>query len=211
MKFTQRDKIILRTLAKKVRLMTADQVAQAWWRPSTASSVLAMRRLRALKAQRLVDTVTVPAHPMIDLAAPILTWQPGQPDPDYYAISYRLTSRWPGQYVPTSIYFATDRAVRMFGISAAQPIRHPDQATHDLHLSAVYIKLLHEQPELAFAWIGEDEFAAEREGQKLPDAVTKDAAGNVTLVIEFGGKYDPVRFKAFHEDCRKRGTPYQLW
>lgn len=211
LKLTNRDKDILRTLAKKVRMMTADQVAQGWWKPSTVAIDVATRRLRALKAYRLLDDVRLPAHPMLDLSLPLLTWKPGQSDPDYYAISYRLTSRWPTEYLPTTVYMASDRAVRMFGLSGAQRIQHPDQATHDLHLSAVYLRLLQDQPVLAQAWVGEDEFAAEREGQKLPDAVAKDAAGNVVLVIEFGGKYDPERFKAFHEDCRKRGTPYQLW
>jgi len=211
MRFTERDKNIVRALVKKVRMMTAGQIAQAWWPQAEASAVLAARRLRLLKTHRLINRVTLPAHPMLDLAAPVITWRPGQPDPDYYAVSYQLTSRWPSEYVPTDIYVAADSGARMFGLSAAQPVRHPDQATHDLHLSAVYLTMLRERPEVAQAWIGEEEFAPERERQKLPDAVVKDAAGNVRMVIEFGGKYDPVHFRAFHEDCRKRQTPYQVW
>lgn len=211
MQLTERDRSILRTLVKKVRMMTVAQIAQGWWPQAESSAILAARRLRSLKAHRLVDRVTLPAHPMLDLRVPILTWEPGQPDPDYYAVSYRLTSRWPSEYIPTPVYFAAEPGARMFGIAAAQPIRHPDQVTHDLHLSAVYLTVFRKHPEIAQAWVGEDEFAVERERQKLPDAVVKDAAGHVRMVIEFGGKYDPVRFRAFHEDCRKRTTPYQLW
>jgi hypothetical protein len=207
---TPRDRSILATLTSKVRLVTLHQVAATWWSGSGALPN-ARQRVRRLRQADLLDARSLPAHPLLPLAAPIFTWAPGQPDPDCGAMAYHLQHRWTTQYQPTTVYFATHRAALHLGAPAPGRVEHPDQVTHDLHVSALYLRLRREHPDLAAAWVGEDVFAAEREGQKLPDAVLKDSRGRVVLVIEFGGKYDPDRVRAFHDDCRRRQHSYQLW
>ena len=211
MHLTPRDNAILSALTTKVRLLTLAQMVEAWWPASSSARPNARKRVALLLEAGLIKTATVPAHPMLSLDQPILTWRPGDAAPDFDQVAYQLQSRWPREYVPTHVYHASHRAARHYGSRSHGAIRHPDQATHDLHLSSVFLRVLRDYPQIALQWVGEDEFAPEREGEKLPDAVVKDAAGAVRLVIEFGGKYDPKRFKAFHEDCASRQLPYQLW
>lgn len=208
---TERDEAILRTLACKVRYLTLQQVAATWWRSALHRALIARRRLRLLREKGLLEEVTLPAHPMLPLAEPIVRWRVGDEDPPFDQVAYRLQQRWAAQYRPTRIFFATARAARHFGAVNRGRILHPDQITHDLHVSALYLKLLKEAPELAAHWVGEDEFAKEREGEKLPDAVLRDGKGPPAFVVEFGGRYDASRLRDFHEDCRKRMLPYDLW
>ena len=87
----------------------------------------------------------------------------------------------------------------------------PSQATHDIHLGALYLKLMKDAPTIAAGWIGEEILAPTREHQKLPDAILHDREGRPRLVIEFGGAYPADRLQAFHEDCAERALPYELW
>lgn len=211
MKLTERDKSILQTLTFKTRLITVEQAATVWWEHASVGPILARRRLKILLDQGLLTMRTLPAYPMLPLSAPVLYWTPGDPDPDADAIAYRLTARWTAEYQPTPVYLASRRTAHLLGSLTRGTIRHPDQITHDLHVSAVYFTFLRNQPDLARRWVGEEEYAPEREHQKLPDAVIKDAQGQVELVVEFGGKYDALRYRAFHRDCKRRALPYQLW
>lgn len=211
MVLTERDTAIVRTLSTKVRVLTLAQIACSWWRDARQPGVLARKRLRHLTEARLIREEVLPAHPMLPLTEPMLSWRPEDADPDFGAVAYRLQRRWSGEYAPTRVYLADRLAGLRFGSAARGRIQHPDQTTHDLHVSALYLKLLSERPELAASWVGEDEFAKEREGEKLPDAVLKDETGEVFFVIEFGGRYDAERFRDFHLDCRERELPYDLW
>jgi hypothetical protein len=90
-------------------------------------------------------------------------------------------------------------------------LKHPTQATHDLGVAAVWLRLQEVAPEWATAWRGEDLFAHTRHGEKIPDAFIVDANEQVTWVIEFGGAYDRERLRAFHADCASRRVSYQIW
>ncbi len=209
---TARDKDLLATLCLKVRMLTASQIAATWWPAAPSANANAQRRLRGLVAGGFLHRQSLPAYPLLPLSNPILTWAPGEGPPDYEVVGYQLQHRWEDrQYEPTMVYFASRRAMCQLGGTGTGRLRHADQASHDLHLSQVYLLFRQKKPELARCWVGEEEFAVERLDEKLPDAVIKDSSGAVRLVVEFGGKYDPRRFRAFHEDCRTRGIPYQLW
>jgi hypothetical protein len=82
---------------------------------------------------------------------------------------------------------------------------------HDLHVAAIYLRLLRDRPEEAANWVSESVLAPLRRGQKLPDAEIHDAHGRPIKVIEFGGSYSPERLQKVHADCERRQLPYELW
>jgi hypothetical protein len=105
---------------------------------------------------------------------------------------------------------ASKRAGRLFG-GLGGKLSHPIQITHDLHVSAIYLRLLLESPLEAEQWVPDYQLARTRRGQKLPDAELQDANGRTLKVIEFGGSYGPERVRKVHEDAERRGVPYEIW
>jgi len=85
------------------------------------------------------------------------------------------------------------------------------QISHDLHVASVWLsKFLHE-PNQAADWRGEDTYAAERKGEKLPDAMCF-ADGMPYLVVESAGiSYTAERIESFVNDCRVRKLEWELW
>ena len=206
MQLTARDKEILIALTHKVRLFSLEQISRTWW-PSSSTD-LARNRLAALP--HFVNRLKLNAHPELALDSPLFTWWPGEPAPRFGSLSYQLKKRWDKAPQPTTAYIATEKAARHFGGFGGK-LRRPLQATHDLHVSHVYLHFLKTNPTLADRWVSEERFASERRREKLPDAVILDAAGNVELVIEFGGAYDTRHVKRVHVDCVTRSLPYELW
>ena len=206
MELTERDREILLALTQKVRLLSLEQIARTWW-PS-ALPATARNRLAALPA--LLHRLTLNAHPELTLPGPLFTWRPGEADPPCGALSYRLKKRWNQAVRPTTVYIATEKAARYFGGYGGK-LRRPLQATHDLHVAQIYLRLWQADPGLAALWVSEERFAPERRREKLPDAVLRDAAGNLILVIEFGGAYDAKHVERVHLDCVARSLPYELW
>lgn len=207
---TDRDSDILNALAFRVRMLSLGQIAGAWWGDSSDPPRFAGRRLGPLVDAGLLQEREVLAHPLLELNAPEFAWTPGEPGPDVDAVSYRLKSRWTERRTRTRVFLATKRTLAELG-GAGGKLPVLGQETHDLHMGSVYLRLRRLDPEAAESWVGEDVFAPERRGQKLPDAVLLGPGGEVRLVIDFAGSYDAERVAAFHEDCARRGTPYELW
>ena len=210
MQRTTRDMEILEVLTFKVRLLTQRQVAREWWGGGPYALGSSRERIRKLERAGLVARTTLNARPLLELDQPVCRWQPGAPAPDADAVAHRLQSRWTEAPRTTAAIHATQKTADQLG-GIGGPVRHRLQATHDLHLAEVYLNFRANSPDLAAAWVGEDVFAPSRKGEKLPDAILRDSAGNILLVIEFGGKYDASRVRIFHDDCAIRGTPYELW
>ncbi|MCP5127491.1 MAG: hypothetical protein H6973_18210 [Gammaproteobacteria bacterium] len=209
MQLTDRDREILIALTHKVRLMSLDQIARTWWGNSPSALATARKRLTVLSAYAL-QRMKLNAHPELTLTGPLFAWQPGQATPHFGGLSYRLKKRWDQAPVPTTVYIATEKAARQFGGFGGK-LRRPLQATHDLHVAQLYLQFLQTAPERAALWVSEERFAPERRHEKLPDAVLRDATGNITLVIEFGGAYDSKHVERVHLDCVTRSLPYELW
>lgn len=205
-----RDEQILTALTQKVRLLSLAQIATAWWGRSANALAEARARLALLGERQLTEHHSLLARPMIELAAPVFVWQRGEPAPDPEALAYQLQSRWQEAAEPVSVHIASGRYAKLVGLPGGK-IKCPFQATHDLHVAAIYLRLLRQAPALAEAWIGETVLASERIGQKLPDAILRDPNGHDRLVIEFGGSYDAEHVGSFHNDCARRELPYQLW
>ncbi len=205
---TKRDTEIVETLALMVRLMGQRQIADHWWAGELPN---ARRRLRRLADQDLITRIDVQARPTPTIQSPLLSWQPGQPDPDFGSIAYRSQARFRRQPVRRSTaWIATERGAQLFGGARRGTLKHPTQATHDLGVAAVWLRLAATAPQWAAAWRGEDLLAHTREGEKLPDAFFVNASDEIICAVEFV-IYSAERIQAFHEDCVGRNLPYQLW
>ena len=206
---TSRDQAIVQALVQKVRLFSQRQIVDHWWNGEQANS---RRRLKRLAGRNLLQRTFVMARPAPLFESPLITWRPGDAAPDFGKIAYRCQSRWhsrpPRQ---CGVWLATKSASHTFGGMARGQLKRPMQATHDLGVAAVWLRLQQIAPQWAAAWRGEDLFADTRRGQKLPDAFIVDAAEQVIWVIEFAGSYDPEHICEFHQDCVSRNLPYQLW
>lgn len=111
-----------------------------------------------------------------------------------------------------TVYLAGAAAAKLYGGASAGKLPAVYQATHDLGVSAMFLRLLRDDPPAVARWIGEDRLAPYRRRQKLPDAVLADGPdAEPELVLEFGGSYDKRRVAAFHRDCARRGLAYEVW
>lgn len=209
MKLMPRDRDILQALTMKVRLFSQRQIAEYWFGGELAN---ARRRMKRLAAAKLVCNLTVLARPLPSIHSPLISWAPGERTPDYGAIAYRCQRRWrmrPPR--PCTAWLPSERATQLFGGAGSGDLKRPFQATHDLGVAAIWLLFRRISPQWAEAWRGEDLLAETRRGEKIPDAFLVDGQDQVFQVIEFGGGYDLLRVKAFHEDCAARDLPYQLW
>jgi hypothetical protein len=206
---TSRDREILHALVQKVRLFALRQIADHWWDGELANT---RRRLKTLARGDLLRRVVVSARTLPPIEAPIVSWQPDQPAPQFGQVAYRLQERWAHRALRSATaYIATDRAAQLYGGKARGELKHPLQATHDLGVAAIWLCLYRQAPAWADAWRGEDQLAHTRRGEKLPDSFIVDKAGETAWLIEFGGSYDQARVQEFHEDCAGRDLPYQIW
>jgi hypothetical protein len=203
---TERDRTLLKTLALYVRALTLEQVSRTWWQDS--SSDAALTRLLQLERANLVESQFVMAHAELPLNSPRCSWLPGNSQPPFGPIAYELQRRWTEAVRRTRIFVATKRAGNQFGGFGGRLMR-PLQATHDLHVAAIFLLRRKQFGENGGGWLLEDSIAHERRRQKLPDAVVR--SGCSELVIEFGGSYRKERLIRVHEDCAKRNLSYEIW
>lgn len=207
--FTDRDRELLQALAQRVRLFSQRQVADHLWNGDLAN---ARRRLKRLQQAGLITKVTVQARSLPPLDAPLFSWRPDDAEPDCGAIAYRCQQRWKSRAVrPTSAWIISETGGRAFGGVDRNELKHSTQATHDLGVAAVWLRLRQVAPQWASAWRGEDVMADIRRGEKLPDGFIVNEQGHVVWIIEFAGSYDAERVRAVHQDCAARDLPYQLW
>jgi hypothetical protein len=211
MTLTPRDEQIVRMLTNRLRLLGVGQVARKWWAGHAIETARA--RLRKLAGAGLIELTTVMAHPEIILSAPVLTWRPGNVDPDFGPIAYRLKRRWTQPRIATAIAHATRRSASMFGGHTGGRGPRPTETTHELHLAQVYLHLERDDPSSAERWVSERELYAEGWGrnERLPDAIIRHGGSESppVRVIEFGGAYSKAKLQEFHLEMRD--IPYDLW
>jgi len=208
---TTRDEQILEALVLKVRLLSLELVFRTWWTEGNSPAIHAYRRLTQLVNEGLLEQTKLLTEPLLDLTAPVFVWQPGQPAPDFQAVSYALQSRWTEPPRRTTVYVATTKAINQYGGTGSGGLKFRLQATHDLHVAVLYLKLLRTNQDAARAWVGEDLRPKAGFQLKDPDAVLEFQDGRPSLAIEFGGKYDAGRIQDFHEHCERFSVGYELW
>lgn len=148
--------------------------------------------------------------PELPLSEPVFSWSPGDQPPHFGKLSWQVQKRWKGVPEPTQIYEIGKAGLSEFGGRKGGPKRIA-QIRHDLHMGTVYLLLVEADSSVKRRWISEDELAPHRKKQKLPDAMLRSDKERQTTVIEFGGSYDSEHIQSFHEDCKSRQLPYQLW
>lgn len=203
------DLLIVRSLTRSIRVTTADQLSKALWHDSPSGLTLARRCLSRLIKLGMLQSFKVRAHPELELAEPLWTWKPGESLPPFNRLSYRARTRWTEAFQITPIYVASAKAARVYA-GFGGPLPHPLHVTHDLHVAAIYLRMLRESPAESNGWISESVLAPLRRG-KLPDAEIHDAGGIALKVIEFAGSYPVERIAKVHQDCERRNLPYELW
>lgn len=207
---TARDEEILILLCSKVRFFCLEQIARTWWTDKPREVRRARQRMLALAGEGWLKPTTVLARPLLDLSQPIIEWHPGKHAPAFAGVSGELQRRWRLPARKTEVFPASQKAAAIFGGTAVGLVKHLCQATHDLHVSEVFLFYRRNRSDLARLWVGEDSVADDQNASKRPDAILRDH-GNVLRVIEFGGSYKPGRLQAVHEQCFKRQHPYEIW
>lgn len=208
LRLRQRDLILLEALALRVRVLGQRQTADAFWDGHIANT---RRRLQQLVEAEMLSRAIVPAQPLPELTGPIVRWQPGNPTPNANQVAFQLQSRWRYRSPrPTVVYFPTEKTIMQFG-GRVRCQNKTLQITHDLGVTAMWIRYFKQSSELTSVWVGEEILAPTRVSQKLPDAALVDQQGEPTLLIEFGGSYAASRVAAFHDDAACRQLPYHLW
>lgn len=209
---TPRDHELFDALTRRVRLLSLAQVARTWWPQASRPARAAETRLRALAEDGLIGLSRELAHPELDLETPVISWTPGEAEPNFGSASFKLQSRWSSDPVRTLCVSATHLAARRFGGYGGRPSREIER-THDLHFSQVFLLYRSRHPELVPFWIFEEQIKAERSrrarGEKLPDAFLRLESG--LRVIEFGGAYGKRKLQAFHHYCEEKSYPYEIW
>jgi hypothetical protein len=207
---TSRDTEILETLTLKVRLLSVRQLARTWWGSSRNSEANARTRIRQLEETGFVSRFVMMAHPELPLTSPVASWEPGQEEPDFGAISYRLQSRWRLPLVSTPAVIATEGTGNRFGGKGGR-VPRPSERSHDLHMSTIFLFYRDTRPDLIPFWVSEETLRAEKHGDpgKLPDALIRN--GTECRVVECAGAYSKIKLMSFHEYCRGESFPYELW
>lgn len=207
---SDRDRVLLQVLLRRVRVFSVTQAARTFWPGASKPLAVAARRLRELEAQGLLGRHAILAHPEIEIPKASLVWRPGQEDPDFGALAYRLQSRWTKDPVSVPVVAATKAAEARLGGHGGRRIRLRE-GTHELHLTHVYLRMLAENPQRAATWVSEAELFARGAGrwEPLPDAMVFDD-GSPT-VIEFGGTYSKAKLERHHHFFVEHRVRYELW
>jgi len=207
---SDRDREILTVLTRRTRVLAEMQLARQWWSHAANPTASARKSLQRLLEAGLLQEGIGMAHPVLAMAAPVLSWSPGQSTPDTQAGSYRLQSRWTLAPENTRWYAATESAASLTGGFGGRAPR-ASELTHDIHLAELYLRLLTQDSTRAASWTSEADLFKIGLGrnQRLPDAIVR--SGDSWLVIEFGGAYPAAKLREFHVFCEHHGLAYEIW
>jgi hypothetical protein len=190
---------VLEFLTTKVRLIADYQLA-------TRSKSSSRAFLQRLAGRGLITLRRAMVHPEIPLDKPAFVWRPGDAAPNFDRIAWGLRSRWKLRPLDTVVAVATYKARHCFGgVIGGRPIRRTE-ICHDLHVTALYLKLCRESPELARLWIHEDELSCNcHHRTQVPDAIIGERA------IDFGGRYQAAKLRTMHRGYAADLRPYEIW
>lgn len=207
---TNRDQEILEALTRRVRTLSAPQIADHWFGDQIDPVGSVCRRLKQLERAGLVEQFEMFARPQPPLLGPITCWKPGCAAADFEKLSYQLVKRWDRPASLTSICIATKAAGTLFGGHGGRPPR-TSETTHDLCLAGVFLRYIRDDPSIAAKWLSEEVLRARGFGNhtRLPDTMIEDHRG--TTIVEFGGAYAAQKLREFHDFCELEDLPYEIW
>lgn len=198
---------VARALTLQVHILSHDQIARGWFNQTVDGTQAAADSLQRLEAAQLICRRILEAHSIKPMSRPLLAWSPGRPEPTQQALEQiALTSnrRWSGGASPVEIFCSSPLAARLFGAFGDAGRLKPCEATHDLHLSEVFVRYLTKSPVLARKWLGESALPKMGflfKGMKDPDAFLIDQNRKACRIVEFSGKYSVEHLRAFHQHC----------
>jgi len=205
---TRRDRDLLDVLTKRLRVVSLEQAARAWWGRAKDPVQLAARRLGQLQAAGHLELEDRMAHLEPAPNEPLATWQRGLPVPGFAAVTRRLQSRFRDPAVATRCVLATTAAgLERAGHGGESPAE--SELSHDLLLAEVYLRMRAELPTRARSWRGEG-VLPKGQGKKVPDAIVRDGRER-TAVEACGPSYSPAKLEAFHRYCEEQRLAYELW
>jgi hypothetical protein len=204
--------VLLELLANHVRLLAVAQLARA----SLAGQRYTRRHATSL-AQQLADSgwlrmSEIFARPISPLHRPLCQWRHSEPMPDLLRLSRRLHQRASFSAARTVVVSAARKTYALFGTSqrTASPIKLT-QATHDLHVTEVYLHYAQRGFEPGLRWVSEDRLPETWRLRQRPDALLIDHAGEFVRAVEYGGDYSWGRLAELHHGLASIPLPYEIW
>jgi hypothetical protein len=187
---TGRDKVLVGTLASKVRVISIKMVAEWQFNGSEAA---AMKRIKTLAGERLIDVYRVLAASLPHLKEPLVKWRPGEAKPDIGKLAaYLRRERFAGPV----------RATTVISIRGGRRPR-PSETSHDLALAAIWLELRDKK-----GW--KLEGGKSRPGERVPDAVQVRRAETVAHEIA-GSSYTAAKLTGLFDYVAARGWSIWLW
>ena len=203
---------VVDALLRRVRVLAVVQIETACHLRGVTQTP--NQAIRKLKRVGLVESFRVDSI-VLDLQEPLVTWVAGDETPlNFGNIAWRAKSRFLNADVQNlQLLMATDTAERLFG-GVGGSLRQPNQITHDVGTSSVYVAKQLDESFLDSAWIGEDVIRRSWRHlgiRKVPDAaIIQDE--QITNVIEFAGRdYGKAYLEKFHRFWQNRVTSYEIW
>lgn len=209
-RFTPRDRDILATLVRRVRVLTLEQIARTWFAHTVTPRRHADIRLVRLERAGLIHRDSMIAHPELLLDSPMAVWIPGREPPDWVDLARRTACRWSAAPQSCKLVVASKLAGTWLGGRGGRWPR-PMELSHDISLAGVFLKIRAQHPDRAAAWVSEDLLGrcgferADRRPDALIDAQVAPRA------IELAGLYRPDKFRSFHAFCENQNLAYEIW
>ena len=206
---TDRDFMILEALVFQVRFLTVRLVAELWW-PGGINQRQARKRLEQLSKSGLLEIHVINARPLMQVAAPLVTWKPNDLEPEFEMLSEQARDRWERTPQPTTVCVASKQSASLLGnnVSGLPAMERWD---YDLRLCSVFAKYQMESPASLGRWVGSQGLLHADERLKKLDAWFVQRNGHVTKAIKSAGRNDAERLKTFHQHCSANNLPYELW
>jgi hypothetical protein len=210
------DMLVLRMLGWDFRIAVDRQLVRVYRVGGVRNPAAARRRIRRLGTAGLLGHADVLARPLLDLSVPLYEW-PGKGRPDYGLIphlAHLLERRWRQPLSATRVYFASRKALNVFGGVTRGAIKHYGQISHDLHVTELGIGFLEREPERMKSFVSEDASTGHVLHAKVPDAIFYDLESEPprpVQAVELGGVYPEEKLRAFFTDMERRHLPFVLY
>lgn len=199
---------ILEPLTRTIRVLTHQQIARTLFAGIKNKENAIRTLVSELEQAGYLKSYSAMIHPELELQAPLCSYSPGDPTPNFKLVARETRGRWHQAPIATDIVYATQQAKEIFGGYLGGKKPRASETRHDIHVAQIYLKLAKQDPTLSEVWVPEEQLLLEREGKagRLPDALLRTDS---PVIIEFGGAYPRAKLEVFHVEQREQS--YELW